>query len=362
MPRLRRYSLLALLLFGLAFAAVYSLTWHPDSREKLSVSCAAQVQAPALVPGQALKVMTWNIQYLAGKRYVFWYDLSNGSGEDERPTPEDIAYNLDEVARVIRDEQPDIVLLQEVNDGAKNTDYQNQLALLQERVIDLYPCSTEAFYWKADFVPNQHIMGSVGMKLATLSRYRIDRAERLQLPILSSNPVSRQFRPKRALLVSYLPMGDGRELAVINTHLNTFTLDDDTPLQQIKMTGKLLDELQSHGTPWVIGGDFNQLPLGQYARLPEEQRRRYSSDSDLHLLWEKYPMIPSNDEANGIDRGQWLTHFPNDPRVSGPDRTLDYLFYSPLLERLDARVRRDDTLLISNHLPLIGRFLLPVGR
>jgi hypothetical protein len=28
------------------------------------------------VPGQALKVMTWNVQYLAGKRYVFWNDLA----------------------------------------------------------------------------------------------------------------------------------------------------------------------------------------------------------------------------------------------------------------------------------------------
>ncbi|MFS2159779.1 endonuclease/exonuclease/phosphatase family protein [Pseudomonas sp. Pseusp122] len=359
MPRLHRYALLVLLLLGLSGAAIYSLTWHPADREKLPVSCNAETQAPPLVPGQALKVMTWNIQYLGGKRYVFWYDLADGSGTDERPTPEDTAYNLDEVARVIRDEQPDIVLLQEVNDGAKNTDYQNQLALLQERVVDLYPCSTEAFYWKADFVPNRHIMGSVGMKLATLSRYHIDHAERLQLPILSADPISRQFRPKRALLVSYLPLGDGRELAVINTHLNTFTLDDDTPLRQIQMTAGLLDKLESSGTPWLIGGDFNQLPLGQYKRLPLEQRRRYSADSDLHLLWDKYPMIPSNDEASGIDREQWLTHFPNDPRVDGPDRTLDYLFYSPLLKRIDARVRRDDTLLISNHLPVVARFLLP---
>ncbi|EGH27847.1 endonuclease/exonuclease/phosphatase family protein, partial [Pseudomonas syringae pv. japonica str. M301072] len=44
----------------------------------------------------------------------------------------------------------------------------------------------------------------------------------------------------------------------------------------------------------------------------------------------------------------------------GPDRTVDYLFYSPSLKRVSARVRRDDTLLISDHLPVIGRFLLPV--
>jgi endonuclease/exonuclease/phosphatase family metal-dependent hydrolase len=64
-----------------------------------------------------------------------------------------MAFSLDEVARVIRDEQPDMVLLQELDDGAKASDYQNQLKLLQERVADLYPCSAHAFDWKADFVP-----------------------------------------------------------------------------------------------------------------------------------------------------------------------------------------------------------------
>ena len=174
MNRLTRFILILVLLAGLLLGLIYTLTWRPAPREEMLVTCNSP--APLLVPGQALKVMTWNVQYLAGKRYVFWYDMADGSGTDDRPTPEDVAYNLDEVARVIRDEQPDIVLLQEVNDGAKNTDYHDQLALLQVRVTDLYPCSAEAFYWKADFVPHPRIAGSVGRQLATLSRYRIDRA------------------------------------------------------------------------------------------------------------------------------------------------------------------------------------------
>src|SRR5690606_32777428 len=111
--RVLRPILLSLLFLALVlFVAVYALTWHPADRETAPVACSAP--APALQPGQALKVMTWNIQYLAGKRYVFWYDLADGSGTDERPTAEDIAYTLDEVVRVLRDEQPDIVLLQEL--------------------------------------------------------------------------------------------------------------------------------------------------------------------------------------------------------------------------------------------------------
>jgi endonuclease/exonuclease/phosphatase family metal-dependent hydrolase len=356
MTRLLRYTLLlAVLALVLIGALMFSLTWRPDARETLPVSCSGT--PPTLVPGQALKVMTWNVQYLAGKRYVFWNDLAQGN--DEAPTQEDMAFSLDEVARVIRDEQPDVVLLQELDDGAKASDYQDQLKLLQERVADLYPCSASAFDWKAEFVPDAHVFGSVGRQLATLSRYRIEHAERLQLPVASANFISRQFQPKDALLATKLPLSDGGQLTVFNTHLERARQPDDTLQAQVSAVAKVLDKYESQGLPWLIGGDFNLLPLGQYRRLSAEQRTPYSADSELHLLWDKYPMIPTNNEASGIDRAQWLTHYPNDPGLHGPDRTVDYLFYSPRIKRVEAMVRQDDTLRISDHLPVIARFLLP---
>ena len=359
MPRLLRPTLLGLLLVAAVLASlIYSVTWRPDAKEVLALSCPAT--APVLVPGQALKVMTWNVQYLAGKRYVFWYNLVDGSGPDLRPTREDMAFSLDEVSRVIRDEQPDLVLLQELDENAKASDYQDQLALLQERLVDLYPCSTQAFTWKADLVPDWHILGSVGRKLVTLSRYQIEHAERLQLPVAEANIISRQFQPKPALLVNYLPLNDGGQIIAINTQFDAPSLDNSNLLHQMQATGVLLDKFESQGTPWLIGGDFNLLPIGQFLRLPAELRAGYSPDSELHLLWEKYPMVPSNPEATGIDRELWLTHFPNDSRVQAPDRTLDYLFYSPKLQRIEAYVRQEDTLSISDHLPVMGRFLLPI--
>jgi endonuclease/exonuclease/phosphatase family metal-dependent hydrolase len=358
MTRLLRYTLLlAVLALVLIGALMFSLTWRPDARETLPVSCSGT--PPTLVPGQALKVMTWNVQYLAGKRYVFWNDLAQGN--DEAPTLEDMAFSLDEVARVIRDEQPDVVLLQELDDGAKASDYQDQLKLLQERVADLYPCSASAFDWKAEFVPDAHVFGSVGRQLATLSRYRIEHAERLQLPVASANFISRQFQPKDALLATKLPLSDGGQLTVFNTHLERARQPDDTLQAQVSAVAKVLDKYESQGLPWLIGGDFNLLPLGQYRRLSAEQRTPYSADSELHLLWDKYPMIPTNNEASGIDRAQWLTHYPNDPGLNGPDRTVDYLFYSPRIKRVEAMVRQDDTLRISDHLPVIARFLLPAA-
>ena len=358
MPRLLRYTLLGLLLLaGVLASLIYSLTWRPEAKEVLALSCPTT--APVLMQGQALKVMTWNVQYLAGKRYVFWYNLADGSGPDTQPTREDMAYSLDEVSRVIRDEKPDLVLLQDVDENAKASDYQDQLALLQERLIDLYPCTSQAFTWKADFVPDRHIFGSVGRKLVTLSRFQIEHAERLQLPVADANFISRQFQPKPALLVSYLPLNDGGQLIAINTQLDAPSHNNSAVQRQVQATAAVLDKFESQGTPWLIGGDFNLLPIGQFLRLPIPLRQHYSPDSELHFLWEKYPMIPSNPDATGINRELWLTHFPNDPQVEGPDRTLDYLFYSPKLQRMDGYVRQEDTQTISDHLPVMGRFLMP---
>lgn len=356
MARPTRYLLYLAVGAGLFAVLLYDMTWHPARHEKAAVSCNAKDgKPPVLAPGQTLKVMTWNIQHLAGKRYVFWYDLPDGSGPDERSTPEDLAFNLDEVARVIRDEQPDIVLLQEVDDGAKNTDYGNQLALLQARVADLYPCSSEAFYWKSDFVPDRHIFGSVGRKLATLSRYQLDSAERLQLPSPSGLFISRLFQPRPAMLVSYLPLSDGRRLAVTNTQLSDAQSGGDVQQRQVAAVLELQQAFEQNGTLWISGGDFNLLPQGQYQRLPAEQRAPYSAESELRGLWESFPMIPSNEDVTGEDRRKWYTRFPNDPRISGPDRTQDFLFYSPKLQRIEARVREADTLLISDHMPVIAR-------
>lgn len=324
LPRLRNLLFVGLLLLvGGALLASYLLSWQPADREAAPLHC--QGAAPALKPGQALKVMTWNIQYLAGKRYVFWDDLPDATGPDQRPTAEDLAFTLDEVVRVIRDEQPDLVLLQEIDDGSSATDDQDQLALIQERINDLYHCSAQAYEWKSAFVPTPHIFGSVGRKQATLSRYRIDSAERRQLPPRDGGLFDRLFGPRPAILVSHLPIDGGGELAVLNARFDRPQANDDTLERQVETTRTLLDELQARRTPWLLGGDLNLLPPGQYPYLLAPLRAPYREDSELAILSGRFPMVPSLEEASGVDQVRWYTHFPNDPRVQGPDRTLDYL-------------------------------------
>ena len=79
----------------------------------------------------------------------------------------------------------------------------------------------------------------------------------------------------------------------------------------------------------------------------------------IQSLYDRYRGIPSLQDLNSSDPRAWYTHFPNDPTAIGPDRTIDYLFYSDQWALEDAYVLRGDALQISDHLPVVGTYRLP---
>lgn len=341
-----------LVLMALFVGWVYYVTWHPAEREAMAVHCDAE--APLYDGEQSLKVMIYNVQYFAGKDYVFYYDLPDAVGPDLRPSSASIERTLDGIAELIRQHDPDVLLLQEVNDGSANTDYHDQTQqLLQRLASGHYPCYTDAFYWKARFVPIPEIMGSVGMKLVTLSRYQLDNAWRLQLPLMPNDPVSRQFYLKRALLSVEMPSQEGTAVTLLNTHLDAFAQGSDTMEQQVAMVAEELRAFDQQQQPWLIGGDFNLLAPGQFERLDAVQRSYYKEPTELNVLLKDWSMVPSLADINA-DPESWYTHYPNDPRVAGPDRTIDYLFHSLQWQVLSAEVINDPrTVRLSDHLPLV---------
>jgi endonuclease/exonuclease/phosphatase family metal-dependent hydrolase len=345
-------------LLVLLIALVWLTTFHPAALQPAPVACVQA--APILRPGQSLTVMTWNVQFMAGKNYVFFSDLPDGNASDERPSRADIAKTLAEVARVIQAANPDLVLLQEVDDRAARTDYENQLARLAALLPGEYACQTEAFYWKAAYVPHPRIHGAVGMKLAILSRYQISSAQRHQLSLIPADPLSQEFNLKRAILEAHLPIVGGGDFVALDTHLDAFAQGTDTMERQVEEVDARLASLTRAGRPWVIGGDFNLLPSEQArsALLPSHQYF-YNPQTEITPLYRHYQAVPSAAETSGPDAQRWYTYFSNDPAIGHPDRTLDYLFFAPNVQLGNHDVRRHDTLGISDHLPIIAEFRLP---
>lgn len=336
-----------------------SFVWLTTERyaelEPVDTQCSAE--APLLNPERPLKVLSWNIQFLAGKNYIFFYDAIDGSGKDEAPSREDMKITLDEVVRVIRNENPDVVLLQEVDVDAKRTAHQDQVALILNALQPLYPCSTSTYYWRAGFAPHPNIMGSIGMKLATFTKFKISQAQRHALGEFPANFIVRQFRPKRAILDSFAPTSTGGLVRILNTHLEAYSQGSDLMQFQVNRTANLLKTIEASKTAWLLGGDFNLLMPGRsYNDLSVEQRSLYQEQTEFKILSDQFNTIPKLEDVNGEQHELWYTHFPNDRKVKGPDRTIDYILYGTQLKPLMYQVRSRDTLKISDHLPVIATF------
>jgi endonuclease/exonuclease/phosphatase family metal-dependent hydrolase len=342
----------------LFFSFFWIITFHLAGVQSEQV--IFPTNATSLKANQKIKLLSWNVQYMAGKNYVFFYDLPNNTGPDERPSSKDIAITTKEVARIIQDENPDVILLQELDDGAKRTDYEDQLENLLLLLPDEYVCHTSSFYWKAAFVPHPRIMGKVGMKLSIVSKYKIINAIRHQLPMIPANPFVRQFNLKRAVLEVRMPVGNANDFVIMNTHLDAFAQGTNTMEKQVDQVKSILDTLSSEDFSWVIGGDFNLLPPGKaYNLLPDEFKKAYKKDTEIMPLFDNYQVVPNYEQVNGLEYSKWFTHFSNDPRVEKPNKTIDYVFLSKKVQLGDHYVRQHDTLNISDHLPLVVEFYVP---
>ena len=349
---LKKSALALLSLTFLLLVTVWIITFHPKKIQSEIVYNAGD--APLLPVSKTLKILSWNVQYMAGKNYVFFYDTREDDGPDTRPTSQDIALTLHEVARVITEEDPDLILLQEIDDGARRTDYQDQLQCLLDLLPKRYSCHTSSFYWKALFVPHPRVMGSAGMKLSTISKYKIHSATRYQLDSIPGNIIAQQFHLKRAALETRLAMDNGNTLAILNTHLSAFYGSTSTPAKQVSQIEGILTKYNDEGIPWILGGDFNLLPPGHYEKLPTHERYLFHENTELLPLADRFNMIPSLENLERSDYPQWFTHFKNGN--SEPDRTIDYLFYSNNLTLEQAYVRQSDTRRISDHFPITATF------
>jgi endonuclease/exonuclease/phosphatase family metal-dependent hydrolase len=343
---------------------VRAITYHPQLAETAAVTGTSE--APLLKPGQQVKVLSWNVQYLAGKEHVFWYDLPPTDripGAATHPTRSDLDRTLREVARIIREEDPDIILLQELDDGSKRTDYENQLALLLGLLPSSYSERTEAFYHRARFVPESHIMGAVGMKLAILSKYRIQGATRHQLPCMPKDLLTRQFYFKRAVLEAHLPVAGARDFVVLNTHFDAFAAGNGTVAKQVAAVRQLLAWLDREQSAWCLGGDFNSLAPGPaYGRLDPSARWEFDETTALTPLFGQYEAVPSRAEIAGSDYTQWQSHWKNG--LPMPDRTIDFFFLARSVRLGTHSVRQKDPgkteyLRISDHFPVIAEMTLP---
>ncbi len=335
---------------------VYFSTYHPKDVQEEPVICSEDV--PYLKIGQKVKILNWNLQFLAGNQnnHVF-YD----GGKDAWPSQNTIDATLKKIAHILSDEDADILLLQELDFGSRRTHFENQLSKLLKLLPKEYSSYASTFYWKAWFIPHPGIYGSIGMKLAVISKYKMNEAFRYSLsPITTDNFIVKQFKPKRAILEVLFPIEEGGELHAMTVHLSAFSKGTDTMERQVGQVDKILSKMEQEGNFGFIGGDFNLLPPGKaFSRLGREQEYYNPTGSEIKPLFDKFKPVPTYAELEGENYKDWYTHTATSSPEKKPDKTIDYVFFTKAVDYGEHYIRSKDTSLLSDHSPLIVCFYVP---
>lgn len=303
------------------------VNWLPRPEEAV-----APVRGPdpprALRRGDELRVLSWNLQFCATRRWHFFYD----GGPDVYADEASVRAGLDAVGRTLGEEAADLVLLQEVDRDSARTGRVDELAALRAAAPHAAWASTP--YHRSRYVPHppRRPLGRMHMDLAVLSRFALDGADRLALPPLREPWLRRQFNLQRAVLAVDVPVADGPPLAVAVTHLSAFSRGDGTMPRQVAALAAWMEARRAEGRSFVLGGDLNLLPPGDDpARLGPEAAEYADRPNPIEAL---IPRFRSAVPAARLLDPALRTYLP--PGAERPDRVLDYLFVSDDIEVVEA--------------------------
>ena len=313
-----------------------TMTRDAAKLKKRSVKRSVRVwnaEGAEVLTGKPVKVICWNVQYCAGIRQHFFYD-----GGQAVSTPKDeVLKTTNDIGKALKEMDPDIVLLQEVDRRARRTGYIDEFKALSQMLPEYSRAS--ASYWRVPYVPSpkQEHLGRVGMHLATFSRYKIHNATRWKLPLIKSDSrLKKLFNLRRCALETHI--GD---CAFINTHLSAFSGGDGTLNSQLDVLRAIVTEKPT----WLLAGDFNSLAPWQSASdLDNVEAALYpEGESPVASFYRDFnpALSPSSSDL--------LTYKPF--TSSKPDRTIDHAFASSDISFSNVTVV-DTGSFLSDHQPL----------
>ncbi len=228
-----------------------AVEYKPADQESITVE-ALSGEPQSIKQGDSLKIMSWNLGFGAlGDNADFFMD----GGKMVYPADEArVRTNIDAFVSEIRAQDADIALFQEIDIDSDRSYHIDQTAVFDELG---YNNMAFAYNFKVAYAPVPiPPMGKIDSGIATYSSYPVTSADRIQLPCPFSWPI-RTFNLKRCLLVTRIPVEGGKEIVLINLHLEAYD-DGEGKTAQAKMLMDILNEESGKGNYVIVGGDFNQ--------------------------------------------------------------------------------------------------------
>lgn len=226
-------------------------------------------------------------------------NLAHGRGTSAEPMGcprQTVEKHLDEVARVIRREQPQVVALQEVDGPSTLTGGFDHLERLKS-----------AAEFKHSFRGYHFDRGALGVRFCYGTAILADR----ELFDTHTRPFADNDLNAKGFVAARIAL-DGRSLLVVSVHLNSQSQD-----LRRKQASELVEFVRSAQLPTIVCGDLNA-------------QWRYPHDA-VRLLARELNLDAFEPESTALNT------FPS----VNPARRIDWILISPDLKFLDSRVVND---------------------
>lgn len=204
-------------------------------------------------------IATFNIGYAGlDQNQDFFMD---GGTMSRSSSKEQTWLNLEQIGKFLRDQNTDIIFLQEVNINAHRSFHVNQSEYFSSLLSNY--SSTFAMNHQVKWVPIPitEPLGSVHSGIVTLTKFHTESSTRYQFPGKEKWPV-RIFDLDRCFIENRIPVQNGKELVLINVHLSAFDKGGQIRRQQLDFLQKHIIEEYERGNYLVVGGDWNHVIPG----------------------------------------------------------------------------------------------------
>lgn len=226
------------------------------------------------------------------------YNIKHGHGMDGR-------VDLPRVAAVLKKLEPDFVGLQEVDLRCNRSGKTNQANDLAE-MLKMHPGFGKFMSYQG---------GNYGM--AILSRYPLRNVTSLRLP---------GGNEPRVALIADAQLPNGRSVLLVNVHFD-WVRDDSYRFGQAQ---KLADYLGKQDKPFILLGDFNDVPGSRTIELFDKIAHRTKKPAEDHFT------IPSDK----------------------PSREIDFIYCAPAAAWKVGRVEVITEPVASDHRPVVAELVL----
>lgn len=205
--------------------------------------------------GEQFTIITSNIGYGGMDEEVHFF--MDGGTMSRGISKEKVINNTEELIKITKELNPDFIILQEVDVDSTRSYKVNQQEYYKDGFKDYGSVFTVNYDVPWVPIPIKEPHGKVLAGQMTLSKKEVISNSRVAMPGDMKWPASLASLD-RCILISRIPVENGKELIIINGHLSAYDKGGEARKKQLDIVNNILTEEYSKGNYVIIGGDWNQ--------------------------------------------------------------------------------------------------------